>query len=137
MTAIIDNFISVYKNMNSNNIDSVRSLYSEDITFIDPFHEIHGLSSLINYFTNLYENVEDCRFDFSDIYAKDKSAMITWDMTFKHRNMSKYEIHVPGCTQMRFEKNISYHRDYFDAGKMVYENIPLVGSIIRHIKKKV
>jgi hypothetical protein len=29
---------------------------------------------------------------------------------------------------------VCYHRDYFDAGEMLYENLPVVGRVIRWIK---
>jgi hypothetical protein len=32
---------------------------------------------------------------------------------------------------------VYYHRDYYDAGSMLYEHIPLMGYAIRKIKKKV
>jgi hypothetical protein len=45
---------------------------------------------------------------------------------------------ISGCTQ--FELNdqglIVLHRDYWDAGQQVYEKIPLLGSVMRMIRRK-
>lgn len=35
------------------------------------------------------------------------------------------------------EEKIIEQRDFFDAGELFYENIPILGSIIRFIKKKI
>jgi hypothetical protein len=138
MNNIIGNFQKVYGNLNAGNIESVNTIYEEDITFIDPFHEIQGLSRLREYFSKLYENVESCEFNFEDVYEKPHSAMITWNMTLRHRTLSRNNpIEVSGSTQIRFDDRIYFHRDYFDAGRMVYENLPLIGPLLKYIKQKV
>jgi len=35
------------------------------------------------------------------------------------------------------EDKIVEHRDYFDAGELFYENVPILGGIIRTLKKKI
>ncbi|MCI0506970.1 MAG: nuclear transport factor 2 family protein [Gammaproteobacteria bacterium] len=138
MNNIIGNFQKIYGNLNAGNIESVNTIYEENITFIDPFHEIRGLSRLRDYFSKLYKNVESCEFNFEDVYEKPRSAMITWNMTLRHRTLSRNNpIEVSGSTQIRFDDRIYFHRDYFDAGRMVYENLPLIGPLLKYIKQKV
>jgi len=137
MNTIVEKFKSLYNELNASNISLVETLYDDNVTFIDPFHEIHGLTKLSNYFAELYKNVQDCEFEFGETYSKTSSALIVWNMKFRHRSLSKDIIEVPGSTQIRFDEKIYFHRDYFDAGKMVYENIPVVGSVIKYIKRQV
>ncbi len=44
---------------------------------------------------------------------------------------------VPGSTHLRFRDKVVYHRDYFDAGAMLYEQLPLIGMVIRIIKGRI
>ena len=138
MKNIIDAFQQVYTDLKGSNIESVNAIYDENVTFIDPFHEIRGLNTLRNYFSELYKNVISCQFTFGEVYQKHNSAMIIWNMSVQHRTLSKNKpIEVSGSTQIRFDDKIYFHRDYFDAGQMVYESVPLVGPVIRFIKQKV
>ena len=57
MNQIVDNFKSVYSELTADNIELVEKIYDDNITFIDPFHEIRGLTKLSNYFSELYKNV--------------------------------------------------------------------------------
>lgn len=41
---------------------------------------------------------------------------------------------VVGCSHLRFHSLVAHQRDYFDAGALIYENIPLLGAIVRRIK---
>jgi hypothetical protein len=46
---------------------------------------------------------------------------------------------VPGGTLIKIDKfeKIIFHRDYFDAGAMLYEQIPLLGRVIKWVKQKI
>lgn len=132
---MIGKFKSIYKSLNGENIHLINAIYDEGVMFVDPFHEIKGIRNLSGYFEKLYRNVQSCRFEFLNEYSLESSAMITWVMTFSHKNLGKKEIMVPGSSEIFFKEKIYYHRDYFDAGKMVYENVPLVGSMVNYIKR--
>jgi hypothetical protein len=60
-------------------------------------------------------------------------------MTLAHSKMNGGKPYiVPGITHLKTneEGQISYHRDYYDAGQMLYEQIPLIRNIIRLIKRR-
>ena len=64
---------------------------------------------------------------------------VEWNMTVCHPKLNRAQpIIVPGATLFEINNNnkITYHRDYFDAGIMLYEQIPLLGKIIKWIKRK-
>ena len=47
------------------------------------------------------------------------------------------EFVVQGVSEIHFENNlVTYHRDYFDMGEMVYERIPIFGWITKKIKNR-
>ena len=116
--------------------DNFATVYSEDIVFIDPAHEVHGLEQLVTYSQSMYDNVIECRFEFTGLIESERSAVLTWNMVLQHPKLNKGKtIEVPGCSHVEFnEHHITYHRDYFDLGAMIYERVPLLGSIIRKIK---
>jgi hypothetical protein len=59
-------------------------------------------------------------------------------MRLKHRTLARKDpIGVAGSSQIRFNHKVYFHRDYFDAGQMLYENLPIISSIIKFIKKQV
>jgi len=137
MNSIIDNFKTVYSTLGADHIDVIGDIYDERITFIDPFHEIRGLDKLIEYFSSLYSNVESCQFTFHNVFENGNSAMVTWRMTLRHRSLSRDVIEVPGATEIRFGNKIFYHHDFFDAGKMIYENVILLGSLVKYVKNRI
>jgi hypothetical protein len=43
---------------------------------------------------------------------------------------------VAGCTHLKWHDTVFYHRDFFDAGAMLYEQLPVFGSIIAWLKRR-
>lgn len=135
----MDSFLQMYKELNADNLHLLESVYSSDITFIDPAHEIHGLEHLRVYFTALYQNVDSIAFEFRDIVQQNSCCYLQWDMAFRHKSIARGKpVVVAGTTFLKFNENgqVYYHRDYFDLGAMLYEHLPLLGRLITTIKRR-
>jgi hypothetical protein len=45
------------------------------------------------------------------------------------------DVEVDGSSVLAIcEDRITYQRDYYDLGAMVYEQLPVLGAVIRHIR---
>jgi len=64
MSEFLRRFARQFAELNKDNLQRLSDLYSEDIHFTDPLHEVQGLKQLRNYFSELYANVSELRFDF-------------------------------------------------------------------------
>ena len=133
----LSKFVSVYQALNKDNLDKLGLIYHQDILFRDPIHEVNGLGDLTEYFAHLYENVLSIDFDITDAFEQGDSAFLYWRMTFAHRKLKGGKnVVVEGHSRLtQVNGLVLSHRDYLDAGEMLYENIPLVGSVVRFIKK--
>lgn len=133
----MEKFLQMYRELNSENLYILRDVYSSDVQFIDPAHEIKGLEKLTEYFSALYKNVDSIDFDFKDIVQQDSSCYLQWDMTFRHKSLAGGRaIVVSGATFLKLNENekVYYHRDFFDLGAMLYEHLPLLGRVLTTIK---
>ena len=135
---VISDFAELYQSLNKDNLHRLSEVYSDDVVFIDSSHKLQGISNLTDYFEGLYSNLEYCKFDIKHIQSDSTGhAFLTWQMDFAHPKLSGGKnITVDGATDLRFEEKITYHRDFIDMGQMLYEHIPVLGSVIRFIKKK-
>lgn len=64
MAEFLHRFAQGFAALNKDNLDQVAELYSDDVSFSDPMHDIHGLAAMQRYFAELYANVRDLHFDF-------------------------------------------------------------------------
>ncbi|MGI2064942.1 nuclear transport factor 2 family protein [Shewanella sp. MF08487] len=134
---LVDNFIELYQALNKNNLHLLGQVYGDDIIFTDPMHQISGLESLTQYFAKLYENVQHIQFEIKEVQQSDSQASLFWQMQYRHPKLNKGQlISVDGMSQLKFNDKIYFHRDYFDLGQMLYEQVPFIGGLIRLLKMR-
>jgi ketosteroid isomerase-like protein len=127
-----------YENLDPGNLVALRTLYAEDICFEDPIHGLQGISALMQYFDKLFANVEHCQFKFHRSVVSDEGMFFSWTMMLRHQSVRHGElIRVEGSSYLKHRNGkIYYHRDYFDLGAMVYENVPLLGPLVKFIRHR-
>ncbi|MBC3764430.1 nuclear transport factor 2 family protein [Neptunicella marina] len=112
-------------------------VYAQNMCFEDPFHRIEGRDDFKHYCANLYENVAYCRFTFLSRFMQESQAVLRWRMDLSHPRLNKGQnIILDGCSYLEFEQKITFHRDYFDGGQMLYEHLPLLKHAIALIKNR-
>ncbi|SMG52461.1 hypothetical protein SAMN05661096_03931 [Marivirga sericea] len=134
-TVIIEKFKHYFSPINFNGQSILKEIYSDHIVFKDPIHEIHGVENLKSYFQKLNENLIEGTFHFTDESLVDNKAYLSWEMNLKLKKPKK-NVKASGISVLIIEDKIINQRDYFDAGELFYENMPILGGIIRSIKKK-
>jgi len=63
---------------------------------------------------------------------------MAWTMFLEHPRLNDGEvIRVEGASYLKTRNGkIYYHRDYFDLGALIYEQIPFLGKFITRIKQR-
>ncbi|MFT6122958.1 MAG: hypothetical protein ACJASG_001486 [Oleiphilaceae bacterium] len=136
LTAQFKHLYATLNHANSGS-DLIDQVYHQDMTFKDSFHSINGRDDFKQYCASLYENLSACDFVFHKSWITENDAMLTWTMTFSHpRLRGGRSISVEGASEISFNEKIYAHQDYFDGGDLLYEHIPLLGSVIGFLKKR-
>ncbi len=130
-------FKDTYQRLTAQSLDSLHDLYSAEVVFEDPFHRVEGLAALRRYFEALYREVRSCTFAFEREWVDGDHVMLLWTMSLQHPRLNGgLLIRVPGTTHLRFDEKVVYHRDYFDGGAVLYEHVPLIGFLVRAVKRR-
>lgn len=135
----MDNFLKTYNRLDAGNLELLDDIYSEHVRFVDPAHEIVGLGRLRAYFAVLYANVNSIEFDFLREMRVGDEGYVQWRMTFSHRRLrGGRPVVVEGASYLQFDVTgkVSFHRDYFDLGAMLYEHLPVLGRVIGELKRR-
>ena len=135
-TPQVERFKSYFRILHESDLSQLRDLYSEQILFKDPVHEIRGLVGLEDYFTSLCADLSDCRFEYLDEMVTDNAAYVKWMMHFKHPRLGNRLISVRGVSHLKISDKIDYHEDFYDMGAMLYEQLPLIGSVTRWLRMR-
>ncbi len=133
----IEEFIAQMNSIDCKNVEKVlENIYTHDIEFIDPVKSIHGLKDLTQYFEHLYHNITNCHFNLTNHLPNSHQYSLEWVMHLQHKKISNNKkIELNGASFIEFsDGKVCYHRDYYDLGALVYEQIPILGSVIKKVR---
>ncbi len=118
-------------------IERLEELYAPSFVVADPFHTFTDLASVRAYFRRILDALVYSQFRVEDIATGADGSYVRWRWEWKRVTRDKVRV-VPGVTHLRFadDHRITYHRDLFDAAEGVYEAIPVLGSALRAIKRR-
>ena len=119
-------------------IEAYAQIFDEKVYFEDPFQKVTGLEKVYGVFQHMFETLHNPRFIVDEIVCGHTSTYLRW--TFSYHRSSKHEVEkFIGVSRVQFletGKALS-HVDYWDAAENIYEKVPLLGSVLRLIKKRI
>ena len=134
LAVMISDFIKLISTFDSDSLRDLPEIYSPTIEFEDPINTVQGLDNLYLVFEDLLKVFSEIEIQVKETSSTDHTAFVRWLMTYRFRN-KKYSI--DGVTHLKFDSSglICKHKDYWDASFPLYGTFPLLGSLMRGIKK--
>ena len=113
-------------------------IYRPDARFKDPFNEVAGLPAIRSIFEGMYRQVDRPRFVVTRAICQGNDAFLAWDFLFFFKGDKTREQTIRGATHILFDTDgrVVLHRDYWDAAEELYEKLPLLGSLMRWLKRR-
>jgi hypothetical protein len=123
--------IQFYEQLKPADLDRLDTLYAERCYFKDPFNEVSDRGAVRRIFAHMFETVRSPRFVVHDAIVEGAQCFLSWDFLFN-------DMRVRGSSHLRFgaDGRVNYHRDYWDAAEELYEKLPVLGGLLRMIKKR-
>jgi ketosteroid isomerase-like protein len=116
------------------------SFYCCDAVFVDPITQVNGLSAIQKHFQATQKGLTFCHFTFDSRSFANDAVFLTWMMAFKHPKVNGGAlIELEGISRLVLDPAsglIQHHQDYYDLGAMLYEHLPLLGRLIKSLKRR-
>jgi limonene-1,2-epoxide hydrolase len=133
----LEKLIHLFESISQENIGDIKQIYTEEVFFKDPFNEVNGIQHVITIFDHMFHQLDQPRFVVTTHVSQGDQAFLTWDFLFKMKRFKRTEQCIRGASHLRFaaDGRVCYHRDYWDVAEELYEKLPLIGSVMRGLKK--
>jgi hypothetical protein len=124
-----------FETLTPETLSQIDSIYSVDACFRDPFNNLVGLTGISKVYQHMFDTLQTPRFKITHAVVHNEQAFATWDFDF---GLSGRSLQIQGCTHfvLNTEGRITIHRDYWDAAEELYEKFPVLGSLMRILKRK-
>jgi hypothetical protein len=128
-----------YEALSPQSVAQLHTLYDAQARFKDPFNEVQGLPEIERIFHHMYVALDEPHFVITTQLVDGQEAFLTWAFRFRFKRFDTATLQtVRGGSHVVFNAQglVTMHRDYWDAAEELYEKLPLVGAVMRWLKKR-
>lgn len=115
----------------------IDAVYAREARFKDPFNDVHGVTAIRRVYAHMFETLAEPRFVVLDSIASPGRCFLVWQLHFRQAGAGRPRV-VHGSSHLRFDTDgrIESHRDYWDAAEEIYEHVPLLGHLLRLVRRR-
>ena len=134
----LERLIAFYNSFAPDSVARFPEFYSADAYFKDPFNEVRGVAAIQGIFTHMFRQVDAPRFVITERLVDAHGSMLSWEFRFQPRGWGRGQTQcIRGVSHLKYaaDGKIDYHRDYWDAAEELYMTLPLIGWLMRRLRK--
>ena len=134
--ARFDELAEWFETLTPASLQGSASVYAPNATFRDPFNDLRGVTSVRQVYQHMFETLVEPRFVITSKLIESANAFMTWRFLFTLRGKAYV---IEGGTHFVLDEQglIATHRDYWDAAQELYEKIPVLGAVLRGLRRKI
>lgn len=133
----LSQIVHFFEQLKAEDVARLGEFYSVTSYFKDPFNEVDSLVDMQPIFAHMFEQLDAPRFVVRSAFGEGEQALLIWDFHFRRKGETQ-ERRIHGSSHLRFDAQglVCYHRDYWDTAEELYEHLPLLGAVLRFLKRK-
>ena len=135
----VERLVQFFEQLQPQDLQHLPEIYAPEARFKDPFNEVRGLPEIERIFAHMFESLDSPHFIVTERIVQDNKCFLVWDFRFRFKRFDTQNWQtVRGGTHLIFDETglVTLHRDYWDAAEELYEKLPLVGGMMRWLKRR-
>ena len=137
--AAVARLCDFFEHLTPERLDDIALHYTADARFKDPFNEVRGPAAIRGIFAHMYRDLHEPRFVVTQRVVDGAQCFLVWEFRFRFKRFDTETAQVirgGSHLQLADDGRIADHRDYWDAAEELYEKLPLVGGLMRWLKRR-
>jgi hypothetical protein len=135
----VQRLVVYFESLSPESVAQLGMHYDPHARFTDPFNDVTGLAAIEGIFAHMFVALKQPRFVVTEQVVQGQQCFLTWEFRFGFKTFHPgVEQVILGASHVKFSDAglVTVHRDYWDAAQELYEKLPLVGSVMRWLKKR-
>lgn len=138
-SAQIARMVAFFEAVTPQNLERLSEFYAPQARFKDPFNEVKGIPAIQHIFAHMFVQLDQPRFVVTNQVLQGHQGFLTWEFKFGFKGFKTGQTQtILGATHLVLNDAglITLHRDYWDAAEELYEKLPVVGGLMRWLKRR-
>lgn len=137
--AAVERIVQTFETISPDTVSGLDTIYAPRARFKDPFNAVRGLPDIQRIFAHMFVALESPRFVVTRCIQEGAHCFLAWEFRFCFR---RFDTQTEQCIlggshlQLAPDGRILDHRDYWDAAEELYEKLPVVGALMRWLKRR-
>ncbi|WP_299179479.1 nuclear transport factor 2 family protein [uncultured Neptuniibacter sp.] len=131
----LENYVAGLEALNLDSLDVIEPLLAKEMFFKDPFNETHSRAQFLMLMRHTFERLSDVRFEVHQQIYQEREGFIYWTFHGESKMTGSFSFRGTSRISANEKGLITYHEDFWDASVLM-TCLPLVGGLIRQIRKK-
>lgn len=134
----VEQLVQWYEQLTPEHLSRLDVFYAPDARFKDPFNDVRGIAAITQVFRHMFATLEQPRFEVSQQFLQGEEAVLVWNFHYRMKRWRPSEDRcIHGVTLLHFDPHgrVDLHRDYWDAAEELYEQLPVLGILMRWLRK--
>jgi hypothetical protein len=137
--AAVTELVNFFENLSPSSLAGIQRYYTPNARFKDPFNEVQGVGAVAHIFLHMFDTLEAPRFVVIERVVQGSQCFLTWEFHFRFKAVHKGQDQcILGASHLLLgpDGRVTLHRDYWDAAEELYEKLPLLGGLMRWLKRR-
>lgn len=140
-TAGFDAYVALISNLAPETLPELRRVTADNVRFCDPFNDVEGRGAMLSVLERTFDDVRGLDFVVLGraMTPDGDVGYLRWRMTGRLRALFDRPWSQDGMSEVHLDTQglVTAHIDYWDAASGLYEHIPVLGTVLRIIRRRV
>lgn len=134
----LDALVRFFETLSPQTVARIPEFYAANARFKDPFNDVQGAAAIEHVFGHMFKQLEAPRFVVGERFAEGRGAVLMWELHFGVRvwgRLRKQVIRGASHLQFAVDGKVELHRDYWDTAEELYMKLPVLGALMRGLRR--
>ena len=136
--AAMDAYAAFFESLSPESLHRLDELCAPEVRFRDPFNDVSGVARFRAVLAKMFRDVADPRFEVTDKAFSGRTCYLRWTFTFRGIGSNTELQRIDGVSEIHLDSagKVIAHLDHWDAGAQIYERIPVLGAVVRMVRRR-
>jgi steroid Delta-isomerase len=135
----VQRLVAFFEGLQPADLARLGHFYAPQARFKDPFNDVVGVPAIAHIFEHMFATLHQPRFVVSQVVSQGDHCVLMWAFHFRFKRFAPEQAQcILGVSHVAWnaQDQVVLHRDYWDAAEELYEKLPVVGGLMRWLKRR-